>query len=276
MPEPHWTVVIPYFNEGLWLPETLRSLSEQSLRPFRLILVNNASTDDGPALAAQWASEQSGIEVLLLSEARPGTVAAREAATPHITTEFVAFADADTLYPPQYLEQADRLFRTFGPEVVGLMAHSTNCLPPGPLKQLRHLLYDKVISRLLTYQVHNGGFAQLFRSQAYLASGGYQVSSWSFVLDDHELANRIWGRGRIAMPHQLWLKTSLRRTDRSAVNWTLFERILYHVTLPSQKDWFFYRFLKPRFIARGQSDILLRHQSWSAPAAARDPRAINR
>jgi glycosyltransferase involved in cell wall biosynthesis len=265
MAVPRWTIVIPYHNEEAWLPATLDSLSNQTLRPFRVVLIDNASTDEGPALAAEWARAQSGINVTLLAETRPGTVSAREAATLHIDTEFVAFADADTLYPPHYLEEADRLFQAHRPDVIGLVAHNSDRLVPRPLTRFRHLLYHRLISRLLTYQVHNGAYAQMFRSSAYVASGGYSTTLWSCILDDHELANRIWKIGRIVMPDTLWVVTSARRADRTAVQWTLFERILYHATLPSQKDWFFYRFLKPRFIARGQKDTVLRQQSWATP-----------
>ena len=40
-----WSVVIPYFNERDYLPATLASLYTQDMRAFRLILVDNASTD---------------------------------------------------------------------------------------------------------------------------------------------------------------------------------------------------------------------------------------
>jgi hypothetical protein len=85
------------------------------------------------------------------------------------------------------------------------------------------------------------------------------------VLKDHELLNRLWKQGSTRYAQDLWVQPSPRRADRKGVRWTLFERILYHATLPSQKDWFFYSFLKPRFIARGQKDIVLRRQSWTVP-----------
>ena len=45
MPAPQWSVVVPYFNEKDYLPATLASLLAQELKPFQVILVDNASTD---------------------------------------------------------------------------------------------------------------------------------------------------------------------------------------------------------------------------------------
>ena len=43
--EIQWSVVIPYYNEEDYLPNTLESLKRQSVGKFKLILVNNGSTD---------------------------------------------------------------------------------------------------------------------------------------------------------------------------------------------------------------------------------------
>ncbi|WP_374390039.1 glycosyltransferase family 2 protein, partial [Sandaracinobacter sp.] len=67
MASPRWTIVIPFFNEEQWLPATLESLSAQTLRPFRVVLVDNGSTDSTPALARRWAEAQQGLETRLLT-----------------------------------------------------------------------------------------------------------------------------------------------------------------------------------------------------------------
>ncbi len=264
MAEPRWTVVIPYFNEEDWLPATLESLTAQSLRPFRVVLVDNGSTDSTPEKARAWADAQTGIEVTLVSETTPGQVHALERGIREVTTEFIAIADADTIYPPHYLETATRLLDEAPKSTIGFIAHDTGPDPDTLGERTGRWLYTHIIPNLLRAQAHGGGYAHLFRTAPFKASGGYSAKLWPYVLKDHELVNRLWKQGKIAYSEELWLQPSPRRADRKGVRWTLPERILYHATLPSMKDWFFYDFLKARFIARGQKDTVLRQQNWNA------------
>jgi glycosyltransferase involved in cell wall biosynthesis len=265
MPAPRWTIVIPYYNEEAWLPATLESLTAQTLRPFRVILVDNGSTDSTPALARQWADRQQGMEVTLLTQPTPGQVHALEMGIAAVETEFIAICDADTLYPPHYLETATHRLDTAPPGTIGYIAHDTGPSPHSPFERLGRWLYTVIIPRLLAAQAHGGGYAHLFRTAPYKASGGYSARLWPYVLKDHELVNRLRRQGTIRYAQDLWMQPSPRRADRKGVRWTLPERILYHATLPAQKDWFFYRFLQPRFIARGQKDTVLRQQNWANP-----------
>lgn len=113
MPDPRWSVVIPVFNERDFLPRTLLSLSAQSV-PFRLFVVDNGSTDGCIEAARALAAEQ-GFDARFLHEPRPGQVHALKRGLDAADTELVAVCDADTWYPPQYLESAGRLFGARGP-----------------------------------------------------------------------------------------------------------------------------------------------------------------
>jgi glycosyltransferase involved in cell wall biosynthesis len=268
MPGARWTIVIPYFNEEAWLPATLQSLTAQSLRPFRVVLVDNASTDATTAHVRTWAASQHDIEVTLLNQPIPGQVHALEMGIAAVSTEFIAICDADTIYPPHYLETATRRLDTAPAGTIGFIAHDTGPNPDSPAERAGRWLYTHIIPRALPAQAHGGGYAHLFRTAPYKASGGYSARIWPYVLKDHELVNRLRKQGTIRYAQDLWMQPSPRRADRKGVRWTLFERILYHATLPFQKDWFFYRYLQPRFSARGQKDTVLRQQNWNAPPPA--------
>jgi len=259
---PRWSVVIPYFNEEGFLPATLAGLSAQTHRPFRVILVDNGSTDSTPALARAWASGQQAIQTTLLSEPTPGQVHALAAGVAAVDTEFVAICDSDTLYPPGYLDAATAQMDAAPQSTVGFIAHDTHADPDGMQERAGRWLYTHVIPRILRKQAHGGGYAHLMRTAPFKASGGYSAALWPYVLKDHELVHRLTKQGHIGYATDLWVRPSDRRTDRRGVRWTLYERILYHLTPPATKDWFFYGFLRPRFIARGQTDTVLRKQSW--------------
>jgi glycosyltransferase involved in cell wall biosynthesis len=259
MEQPRWSVVIPYFNEKDYLAPTLASLFAQDLGSFRLVLVDNASTDGSGALARRIAAAHPGIETVHLAETRPGKIHALECAFAAVTTPYVAFCDADTFYPPHYLRRCEDLLRE--PGVVAAMAMD---LPPDLASSAARFKRVKVmiVSKLLPRQAHTGGFGQAFRADALRKAGGYTANLWPYVLEDHEVMQRVFKQGRALYARDLWCVTSGRRKHRASVGWTLGERLLYHATPFVLKDWFFYRFLKARFSARALANTALREKSW--------------
>jgi len=259
-----WTVVIPYYNEAAFLPDTLASLTAQTLRPFRVVLIDNGSTDDGRMLARAWAARQEGISAQLLDEPMPGQVHALARGIAAVQTPYLAICDADTRYPAEYLARADALMRAAPDDVVGYIGHNSRGLPGSLAERTKRWLYSHVVPHVLRNQAHGGGYAHLMRTDLFRASGGYSAALWPYVLKDHELAHRLMKQGQIRYSTRLWVEPSTRREDRGGVRWTLRERVLYHATPASAKDWFWYSFMRPRFEARGQKDTVLRAQPWAA------------
>ncbi|WP_230768965.1 glycosyltransferase family 2 protein [Sphingomonas sp. Leaf4] len=251
-----WTFVIAYYNEADYLPATLATLAAQGV-PFRLVLVDNASTDGSDAIARNFAAP--GVEVVHCQEARPGKIHALEAAMAHLTTEFSAFGDADTFYPPHYLAEAERAFDA-DPAVVAVMALGVDASG----QPLRRALYSGIVTKILSKQTHTGGYGQAFRTSALGQAGGFSEKHWPYVLLDHEIMQRVAKLGRVVYPYRFWAKPSPRRADRRRVRWTLAERVLYHLTPFAAKDWYFYRFLGPRLQARGITHLNLRDKPWEA------------
>ena len=260
-----WTFVIAYFNEAEYLPATLDSLKAQTLKPFRLILVDNGSTDGTADLARAAMANADGIETLFLSESKPGKIHALETAMPHIDTPFVGFGDADTFYPPDYLATADRAFAAGGARRVAVMAVDVPAPADGPAARRKRFIRSRIAARLWPKQTHTGGFGQSFRTEALRRAGGYSSSYWPYVLMDHEIMQRVLKHGHVAYPADFWCVPSPRRADRRRVRWTVAEWVLYHLTPFVMKDWYFYRFLGPRLAARKLTHLNLREKSWLDP-----------
>lgn len=259
-----WSVVVPVYNEAAFLPATIASLAAQTV-PFRLILVDNASTDGGIAAAREQIAA-AGMVAEILEERTPGQVHALKRGIDAAATEFVAICDADTVYPANYLAVAERLFDRGGKAVVATSAY----LVPeqaGGLKARLRVLKQRAVLSLLPRQNHVSGAAHCFRRDALVRSGGYDAAIWPFVLKDHELMQRVLHLGRQAHARDLWCVSSERRVDRKGVRWTLGERILYHATPFPLKDRLFHGLLARRFSARGQRDTVLRRQNWAAASS---------
>jgi hypothetical protein len=115
------------------------------------------------------------------------------------------------------------------------------------------------------WHCHAGGYAQAFRTEALKAAGGFDPQRWSFVLEDHEIVQRVlrFGSARYAPEHFCFPST--RRKNRRQVSWSGFERLVYRLTPRAGLDWFFYRFLARRLQARRSQAAVLREKSWLLP-----------
>ncbi|WP_066552343.1 glycosyltransferase family 2 protein [Croceicoccus bisphenolivorans] len=256
-----WTVVIPVFNERDFLPATLDSLARQTTS-FQLLIVDNGSTDGCMDDAREIVARQ-GMTARFLHEPMPGQVHALKRGIDQADSELIAICDADTYYPPDYLQQAERLFDAGGQTCV---AAAALLLPePGNRWRTQRAIWHKYGAlRLMPRQNHTSGAAQCFRLQALRAAGGYDPQIWPYVLKDHELMHRVLMLGTQACSKTFWCVSSDRRTSRRNVRWTLAERLAYHLIPFSRKSWFFSDFLAPRFAARALGDTVLRQRDWEA------------
>lgn len=258
---PGWSVIVPYFNEEKFLGDTLRALLAQDMRPLTLVLVDNGSTDSSATIARGMGAQAGDIGILQLSELQPGKTHALMAGLAAVSTEFVAICDADTFYPPDFLSRAGRVFAG-SPSIAAVLAWGISGNPestPNLLKRFKGM----AAATLMPRQCHSGGYGQSFRTRALRDAGGFSADRWPFVLEDHEIMHRLTrAGGRLGYDFDLWCRPSDRRTDRRKVDWTLTERLFYHLTPFARKDWLFYRFLSARFAARGMKAIALRDKNW--------------
>lgn len=104
--------VIPVYNEATTIGPTLESILAQSLRPRQVIVVDDKSTD--ATLAALEPYKARGVMVVE-QPANGGKARAIEAGLAHVTTDLVAFIDADSIVHPDYAQHIVWTFRD--PEV---------------------------------------------------------------------------------------------------------------------------------------------------------------
>lgn len=258
---PTWSVIVPFYNERKFIAGTIRSAMAQAGVRLRLILVDNASNDDTAALCREILVDAPELDVCHFHEARPGHLFALDRGWQAVTTPYVAFWDADTVYPPHYLAEAERLLasgRHAAAQAIDVYVEPLS--PAGRLRRVRM----RVTQMLLARQGHVGSYGQCFRTESLRAAGGPMSPHWGYVLYDHELMHRVYKVGSATGSRALWCLPSPRRGASAHVRWTLFERILYHIVPFRLKDWFFYRFLADRFAARGMVQQNLRIRDWEA------------
>jgi len=255
-----WTVIVPFHNERNCLAGTIASLAAQTVRPL-LVLVDNGSTDRSAEVARD-ACERLGIVAIHLHEGRPGKVAALQCGLRAVSSTFVATCDADTIYPPRYLEQAGHLLRRPGT----VAAIAANCaVDAAPLAGRLAGLRLALTARLLPQQCLNGGASQAFRTSELRACGGFDPARWNWVLEDHEIMARLESFGRIAYHRAFLCHPAKRPRATDCTGWTLAEQIRYHATRPGERAGFFHDFLGPRLRDRSLPSERLRREQVAMP-----------
>jgi peptidoglycan/xylan/chitin deacetylase (PgdA/CDA1 family)/glycosyltransferase involved in cell wall biosynthesis len=131
------SVVIPAFNEELWVERCVGALRRQRTTvPFEIIVVDNCSTDRTAEVA-----EQLGVRVV--GESRPGLTFARQAGQDAALGEIVAHTDADSEPPPDWVETIAVEFRE----------HAGTVVVSGPMRFPRAPLLMQIIAPLQNFFV---------------------------------------------------------------------------------------------------------------------------
>src|SRR5215831_11168496 len=103
-------IVVPVFNGATTITEAIESLQQQTFTSFRVIVVDDGSTDQTPEVLAALRARDSRITVL--TQPNRGTVDALNAGLRLCQAEFVARQDADDISDPSRLEVELDYFRS--------------------------------------------------------------------------------------------------------------------------------------------------------------------
>ena len=95
------SVVIPCFNDGIYLNETIEKLSLQTYQNIEIIIVNDGSTDKHTFDVLEALSTHQNIRVLHKENGRMSS--ARNYGVKHANGTIIAALDADDYLPQVFL-----------------------------------------------------------------------------------------------------------------------------------------------------------------------------
>jgi len=99
--KPVFSVVIPLFNKERFIKRSLDSVLSQSFLDFEVIVVDDGSTDNGPATAEHC----QDARIRLVRQSNGGVSVARNRGITEAGGEWIAFLDADDEYLPEFLQK---------------------------------------------------------------------------------------------------------------------------------------------------------------------------
>jgi len=94
---PHVSVIIPVYNAVPYIHECMESVLSQTLRDIEIICIDDGSTDGSLDILKKY--EVVDNRVRILCQKNSGAGSARNLGINNATGDFIAFIDADDLYP---------------------------------------------------------------------------------------------------------------------------------------------------------------------------------
>jgi glycosyltransferase involved in cell wall biosynthesis/peptidoglycan/xylan/chitin deacetylase (PgdA/CDA1 family) len=95
------SILIPSFNAGEWIADTLRSAIAQTWERKEIIVVDDGSTDNTLSIARQFESDS----VRIVSQKNQGAASARNTALSLCHGDYIQWLDADDLLAPDKIEK---------------------------------------------------------------------------------------------------------------------------------------------------------------------------
>ena len=116
-PAPLISVIMPAYNAERFIEQAIRSVQEQTVRNWELIVVDDCSADKTAEQIRQLAAEDMRI-IPVYSEINHGAAESRNIALRQCRGEFIALLDADDLWYPQKLEKQLEKAKATGADII--------------------------------------------------------------------------------------------------------------------------------------------------------------
>lgn len=197
---PRVSAIVPLYNKAPYIRRCLDSILGQTYSDFEAIVVDDGSTDSGPAIAAKYTDPR--IRLLRQDNAGPG--AARNRGAREARGQLLAFLDSDDAWDPVYLAETVRLMDGFG-ENVAMLAWAMLELPAG----------ISTARRWAKMGIPDGRFRARNAAQAELVAGMLPIILTSAAVIRKAAFDQVGGfydknRCVFAEDTYLWLKLLLR------------------------------------------------------------------
>jgi glycosyltransferase involved in cell wall biosynthesis len=203
------SIVVPVYNNPQDLRECLAALLASADPGAEIIVVDDASTDDTPAVAAQM-----GVCVLRLGR-NSGPAAARNYGASHAQGDILFFVDADVVLARDAVQRVVRRFTEDADLAAVFGSYDARPRAQGRVSQYRNLLHHFV-------HQHGNQEASTFwagcgaiRRSVFLEVGGFDAGRFPrAMVEDIELGYRLRRAG-----HRIFLDKALQGTHLK--RWTL-------------------------------------------------------
>ena len=111
------TIIVPAYNVFEYIERCIRSLNYQSYMNFKIIIVNDGSTDDTEEICKKYLSNGN---IKYIYQENQGLGAARNTGLKYVDTPYVSFLDSDDWQDVRFVEKFEKLIKSldFEPDMI--------------------------------------------------------------------------------------------------------------------------------------------------------------
>lgn len=110
------SVIVPVYNVKEYIDETIKSIYNQTLKDFELILIDDGSTDGTYEMLKEYESKHNNIK--LIKQENSGPSKARNVGLKEAEGEYIIFVDSDDLLPTDSFEFRYKLAKEKNADVI--------------------------------------------------------------------------------------------------------------------------------------------------------------
>lgn len=201
------SVIIPAYNEEKYIGPCLQSLVWQKTRhSFEVVVVDNNSTDTTKKIARSFKDK---LNIRVIAEKIQGRGVARWKGFEEATSDFLFSSDADTILPPNWIDDFMKYFKN-----KKIVAVTSMCNIDDPSQNNKAIF--KFVHQLATegsrialghYCLY--GFSFAIRKNIYIKAGKFDKTL--NALDDLDLGQRVKKYGKIQLVRDMPVLASSRR-----------------------------------------------------------------
>jgi glycosyltransferase involved in cell wall biosynthesis len=103
------SIVIPLYNKERFIKETLKSVLNQSIQDYEVIIVDDGSTDNSASII----SDINDHRISIFSNSNNGVSHARNFGISKSNSDLIALMDGDDLWEANHLENLYKLHTSF-------------------------------------------------------------------------------------------------------------------------------------------------------------------
>lgn len=192
------SVVVPFYNMGRFLDETIRSIKNSSCKVHEIIIVNDGSTEEESIQKLNTYRSQAGVVVI--DTVNTGVGAARNIGIKAASGEYIAVLDADDIVEPDYYATAARILSTYeNVHFVGCWTRyfeNSDKIWPTFSPEPPLILYHNLIN----------SSALVFKKESIIAAGLYDTKMTFAGLEDYAsvVSMLASGYGGVVIPEPLF------------------------------------------------------------------------
>lgn len=194
------SIIIPTFNEGLYLPQLLKSIKNQTVQPTEIIIADAFSTDNTREIAR-------AFKVKLVNGGLPAI--SRNLGAKIATQPLLLFLDADVVIPASFLEKTVAEMTEKNLDIASCFVRPRSSLK---IDRFLHRFANQYMRITQKFHPHVPGFCIFVKNETHRTVNGFDQSL--VLAEDQDYVKRAKKVGKFAYLKSYKIPVSVRRLTR--------------------------------------------------------------